>query len=526
MKQSSPSTHRPRIHGSKDGQTSTAPRRLHVVPPPSADASKFRGYASVWQIWLPIVALFVLLDATFNLYFWRLPKLSKASSDYGYQFLLDARPLWQTPPAGETRVLAFGSSIALSFDPRQVKSLLGAARPESSVDVHRLLLPGVHPSDYVMYFEDPMPKAPDVVVLLVNLVDFLYANTERDVNPTLRYILSPWKLLTERGDRMSITNQLDSFTAGVSRLYRYRKLIRSSVQDHARAAMRWLRQTSPRSPYGIYPDGYTKQRFALPIDGRSVALKYYIDPEWMVQRGQVNLEMAVGGDVVMTRHETEAGWKSADVPVAAASTGLLEVRADSAWVPSAGGGTDDTRLLGVRLESPPANARPDSIEPWRYGLAHEGEIDPYLRMGGKTGAEFARVWEETLQGDTRFGQRFRLYRDAKLALRDQPFEASAEYEAVSRLVDLFRQRGSQVILINTPESPWILDQYRDGPYYRGYLEFFRALGRSPNARFEDWSAGLPPEDFNDWHHPNYVGSIKLGERYAALIDETLKAARH
>jgi hypothetical protein len=525
MKQSRPSAQSPRVQSPAGSPRASASRRLHVVPqPPSPDvAAKDAGYASVWKIWLPVVALLVLLDVTFNLYFWRIPKLSKVSSDYGYQFLVDARPLWQPAAPGRTRVLALGSSIALSFDPHQVESLLARSRPRADLDVHRLLLPGIHPSDYLAYFEDrPLPWNPDAVVVLVNLVDFLYPNTERDVNPTLRYILSPWKLLFERGEHMTVTGRLDSLLAGVSRLYRYRKPIRSSLHDHVRFALRRVGAGAARSAYGIYPDGHTKQRFAIPIEGQAVTLKYFIDPEWIRQRGAVNLEMRAGGDVVLARREAEAGWKTAEIAVAASAPRLLEVRADSAWVPRAGGEDDDARLLGVRLEAPPANARVEAPAARRYGPVPADDIDPFLRMGGKTGAEFARAWEETLQSNTRFGQRFRLYRDAKLALRDQAFDPGGEYEAARRLVELFRSRGSQVVVVNTPESPWILGKYRDGSYYKGYLEFFRGLSNSPGVHFHDWSEALPPEDFNDWHHPNYIGSIKLGERYAAVLDEVLR----
>jgi hypothetical protein len=515
------------MHSPKVSQTSVAP--LRAVPETVAGtAVRPRPYASVWKVWLPVVAMLVLLDATFNLYFWRIPKLSKTNADYGYQFLVDSLPLWGNDAPGRTRVLALGSSIALSFDPTQVQSLLEAALPQASFDVHRLLLPGVHPSDYVMYFEEHrMEKAPDAVVLLVNLVDFLYADSERDVNPTLRYILSPWTLLAERRDNMSVTSQLDAIASGTSRLYRYRKLVRSSLHDHARALMHW-RRSEPSSAYGVYPDGYTKQSFALPLDGeQSATLRYFVDPEWIRQRGEVKLEASVGDEVLLTRHETEAGWKTATFGVPGRSGGLLRVRADSAWVPRADGQSDDTRLLGVRLDSAPVNARVDSFEPFRYGSPRKDELDPFLRMGGKTGDEFARAWDETLRAQTRFGRRFRVYRDAKLALRDQPFHATREYEAIRRLADMFRERGAQVLIINTPESPWILNEYRDGPYYRGYLEFFGGLASaSSNVRFHDWSEGLPPEDFNDWHHPNYIGSIKLGQRYAAAVAEALRPRAH
>lgn len=509
-----------RMYRHDAGPMSNVSHPLERQPAPAVASRS--GYASIWKIWLPIVALFVVLDVTFNLYFWRIPKLSKPNADYGYQFMIDARPLWQEGKPESMRIVAFGSSVALSFDPHQVESLISVSRPRQEFDVHRLLLPGIHPSDYLLYFDGrAMQRSPDVVVVLLNLVDFLYPSAERDVNPTLRFILPPWKLLWERHDHMSITGQLDAVLSGISRLYRYRKLIRSSLHDHIRAAGRWLRGPAPSGPYGIDPDGYTRQRFAVPVaPGKPATLEYFIDPEWLRQRGRVRLEFFADGRSLAIREEQEGGWKTVTTDAVPQGAALLEVRADSSWTPRVIDAGSEPRLRAVRLADPPAVA--GNPAPVGYRLWQEGEINDLLRMGGKTGEDFAAAWRQTLEGNTRFGQRFRLYRDAKLAHTEKPFHAGKEYEAVRRLVELFRDRGARVILINTPESPWILDEYRERPYYQGYLEFFRGLAAgNPDVRFFDWSDVLPPEDFNDWHHPNYIGSIKLGERYADALRQVL-----
>src|SRR6185436_12130307 len=63
--------------------------------------------------WVPALLALCLLDVTFSQWFWRIPKLTPASADYGYQFLVDARALAATPKQpGTPRVLAVGSSVA------------------------------------------------------------------------------------------------------------------------------------------------------------------------------------------------------------------------------------------------------------------------------------------------------------------------------------------------------------------------------------------------------------------------------
>ncbi len=65
-----------------------------------------------WKVWLPIPIFFVLLDCTFNLFFWHIPKVTGAYADYGYQFLIGVHRLYEPKPQGEVRVLAFGSSVS------------------------------------------------------------------------------------------------------------------------------------------------------------------------------------------------------------------------------------------------------------------------------------------------------------------------------------------------------------------------------------------------------------------------------
>ena len=43
--------------------------------------------------------------------------------------------------------------------------------------------------------------------------------------------------------------------------------------------------------------------------------------------------------------------------------------------------------------------------------------------------------------------------------------------------------------------------------------------------FHDLSGALPAEDFNDWHHVNYVGAVKVGPSFAQFISAALPDRR-
>jgi hypothetical protein len=465
--------------------------------------------------------LVVLLDATFNLYFWRIPKLTPRGVDYGYQFLVDVHALSRPEPSGTVRVVAFGSSVAKSFDPGQVQELLTAAAPAAHVRVYRLLLPGIKPSDYELFFAAMLPRLhPDVAVLLLNLVDFLNPSFERDVKPQVEAVLPPWPTLRRRHAYMAPAEQLDLALASVSNLYRYRKQIRSCVQDHVKLAVRWLRARPPRAGYGFYADGYTRQDFGLRVDGRRrVDLDYYVHPAWIAQRGRAVLDFSLGGRRLVERVETTPGWKTVHLVLPAHHGRLLQVTSDGAWNPRAAGLGDDVRLLGIKVRAVPRGAL-GRVPPLHYPpLEEDGKL---LRMGDAVGPAYVARWQRLLAGRTAFARRFRAYRREELGVAAQRFTSTGEYAELERLVANLSRHGVAVVLINNPESPLLFGQYAPSAYYQAHVRFLRGLAaRYPGVRFYDLTTALPAEDFNDWHHVNFIGAIKLGPRFAAVVRQAI-----
>jgi len=493
----------------------------------AACATAAQDASLLWKVWLSIPIFLLILELTFHLYFWQIPKLTGRSADYGYQFLLDVHRLQEPKPPGTVRVVAFGSSVTGSFDPYQVEGLIAAHEPNVPLEVHRLLLPGIKPSDSRIFFAAQREAIQaDVVVLIVNLVDFLNPSFERDLKEQIRYVLPPWETLHERGAYMPFSSKLDLVLAGSSDLYRYRKLVRSSLRDHIKLLPRWLRGRSGRGAYGIYPDGYAAQHFALPIDGAATAdLEYYVAPEWIAQRGQVALSFSADGRVLEHRNEDQPGWKTIHLPVTPLHQRLLEVEADSAWVPHASDAGDDWRVLSVRLRHIPPAHTDGRARPFRYPPVDERQMDTFLRFGEPSAGSLAARWDALLQGDSEFAKRFRRYRELKVAARDQAFPSSGEYGEFEQLVRELSASGTAVVIVNSPESPWILKDYGESPYYHAYRAFFEKLARYSGVSFHDLSGVLPAEDFNDWHHVNYVGAVKVGPSYAQFISAAVPDRR-
>jgi hypothetical protein len=469
------------------------------------------------------VTALVLLDATFDLYFWKVPKVSN-SRDRNYDFLMTMHRLHQPKPEGTARIVVFGSSVSNSLDVHQVETLLQTHWPSPPAEIHHLLKPAMKASDHRIVFRAERDRIhANVAVYIFNVVDFLNASTKAGIKPAVQDVLPPWTTLVERHENIErLGDKLGLLAASVSKLYRYRKAVRSCMHDHAELAWKWLRSKSPET-YGFYPDGYAHHRFGFPVGaGRDVELEYYVDPAWIEQRGRVRLRFSLGGSTLREKLETDPGWHTVRLNLNGVKGRVLDVTADSAWSPRAAGISDDSRLLGVRLRELPPASRNGVAPPLRYPPIDEGYIRPFLRMGPHTGAEYERQWEKQLNADTPFAVEFRAYRDERLHVRDKRFEVRDEFGALEGLVTDLVAGGTSVVLINAPESPMIGD-YQEGPFYQGYLAFLRELERRyDRVRFYDLRHALPREDFNDWHHPTYIGSIKLGPRYAEILAEGMR----
>lgn len=480
------------------------------------------AYAPWRRVWLPIPLLLLLLDVLFPVYFWRIPKLTGGADDYSYQLLYNLHHMQEAPPDG-VRVLAFGSSVAVAFDPHQVRGLLETALPGQSIDVQRLMQPGIKPSDFrVMLPELERIDAP-VVVALFNLVDFLNPSFERSLKPGIRAVLPPWQTLRTRYEYVpAIADRLELLVASASNLYRYRKLIRSSLRDHAKLVRSWWRTGDASAPYGVYPDGFTAPRFGVPA---AAAIEYDVDPAWIEQRGRARVAFYQHGRRVGGGEHLVPGRFRVILDITGDVSGIVDGVVEGGWSPRAAGNDDDLRLLGVRL----AAAASSTISgrgspPVRYPPVEPTEIKPFLRMGGRRGAAYADTWREMLAADSNFALRYRLYHEAKMECAAQPFVADGEFLEFRRLIDQLVAGGRRVVLVNTPESP-LLAELVHSPFFRGFVEFFSAIAAADSRiTFLDLHDLLPAEDLNDWHHVNFVGQVKVGMTVARALQPVVGLA--
>jgi hypothetical protein len=485
-------------------------------------SNRARWAAAARRAALPI-ALLIAADVAFPHYFWRIPKLTGRSADYGYQFLIELNRAVAPRPPDTPHVVAFGSSVTQSFEPYQIESLLTAADGRR-VDVQRLFKPGMKPSDWSLLFRDLGAQFhPSLVLFIVTYQDFLNPSFDRELKKDVQYVLPPWATLRERGAQISdVSDRIDLLLASLSNFYRYRRPIRAAIQDHARAALQWLRGATPQHAYGCYPDGYARRRFGVVVPpGNPRSLAFEVDPAWIRQQGQVRLRFAHAGRVLAEEVIATPGLHRVELALPSDAPALVDVEADSIWSPRADNRSTDFRLLSVKLVGGCPDGAATNRRPFHYPPIDEREVSDYLRMGHATGEEYLVRWQKEHDAQTEFGVRFRAWQNSKVRVRDEPFVPNAEYQALDGLVADLTARGIAVAIVNAPESP-LNGDYQQGIHYQAYLRFLAALAeRYPKVRYYDLVNSLPVEDFNDPLHVSYVGALSLGPTFAHITQESL-----
>ena len=229
----------------------------------------------------------------------------------------------------------------------------------------------------------------------------------------------------------------------------------------------------------------------MPLGAPSpVGLDYYVDPEWLAQRGAVTLTV---------QRPTPACWSGAPRRRPGGSTSrrrgaaprgeLLRVSADSAWSPRAAG-RDDTRLLGVRLRDElPAPAGGDRLP------AHTRRSNARSRT--RCCGWRARAATRSSPAGRRCSRPIPSSAVASAPIATPSWRAAIGPIDADRRVRRARvawcttvtRHGATVVLVNNPESALLRDQYADGPYYRSYLDFLAGVAaRQPNTALPTISA--------------------------------------
>ncbi len=492
-----------------------------------------------------VLAYFVLDGFLFRFLLWRLPNESAWESFPLYNFEYRFRHLARREKAGEFRIIAAGSSIALySILPEKLNELF-AGEPGNRTNVLMLARQGLNVFELNAIFDRILETRPDVIILPLNMVDF---RLERPIVLDLVKDLDT----DHRGEALQ---------SAESDLWQFPE---SQILDPGGYL---LAARSPRDlGRGLFLEISAAYRYrSLFWDGPS----QYLENRYSKGRSYENY----AGIPVEGGNITHRGWVGSNFEITITETLRregLDVQAPDSLFARPG----ENDMSGPILEIQPAEARPRRIELQRgWQNISLSEQSP----GSKVRFRVSRSFYSD-ENDDRFALRF-----SRNAGRSEPIsfpvsrELRREDERYRRMTDTeypesfarrilkfsrpgmqylqslqtakriwalrhfdpdlpaaraFRQfqkkaadAGIPLVVIHSPENPLSREWYEKSVWY---AEFIKYLSESPGAAagqysFYQWQDALPMQDFYDYHHLTYFGAQKFTDRLARILEKEFHA---
>lgn len=95
---------------------------------------------------------------------------------------------------------------------------------------------------------------------------------------------------------------------------------------------------------------------------------------------------------------------------------------------------------------------------------------------------------------------------------------------MEKTISKFRTNGQKWIIINSPENPIESKYYKNGNWYRGYLEFLNSY-KNDTYGFYDLKDSIPDKrSFLDPHHLTFNAAKRSSSLYTNVILDFLNVS--
>ena len=494
-----------------------------------------------WSVPLLVVLFFVLDVVCFRAALWHVPDETAWDTAHLYHYEYTARRLARETPAGRTRIIVTGSSIARYG---VLPSVLAEGLRARGIDrprVELLSIQGMHPGHLLASTGRLLSARPDLIVLPLGFVDFrperplvlglmddldgggprraaALGALRRDLYRDPRFrVLAPGVWARRFHDDLTTRQVLSGWIAEAVAAYRYRAVLGTPILTNFRN--RFSRGRSyhhyagiPVGGGNVHHRGWTGTRFevsAAPLVARGLWVE--APPELFAAarakgRRPVLYIGPSGGpekDVIL-----RPGWQRLAIPNPVTPATRLAVRVEPGW---------DSPLLADRL-----GVRLASRAGRRDFRRREREIRREDEMyTNYTEAEYRASYERRIRGFERRGMEYlQSLEQARAAWADRPFdEELPAFRSLSTFLDEMRKVGVPVLIVLAPENPLATGDFEGRDWFRGYRAFLeRSSGREPL----DPREGFTMRDFYDHHHLTYFGAERMSRR---LVDAAARALR-
>ncbi|EMJ96633.1 hypothetical protein [Leptospira alstonii] len=500
-------------------------------------------------IWISLLLLlgFLFLDRVlFPIALFEFPNELEWDTSPWYNFLYHRRNIRFEKE--EKGILVAGSSVALyTAYPKQITGELRRSGVPNAEKFRTEFYshPALSPTDLYYYSDDILAKKPELVVYVLNPADLQLDYIQKTENSETRFdeearmkdykvrhqnrFIFPGEFLADHWTNYTKGEFFAQLTKTSILLNRFRSFLYDPwieyMEHHTRTMRSYHYYTGAMPEEGIFLRGWTPPRFTIECELKDGKLSEDI----FTQKPGVNVsieEMTPSGLPLkyISFDETYAkpGWKPLLMEFKDRYGNKPEkVTLRFTVSPTTSSDEVDARIFGVpatygiRL---PQNFCRREI---RTGIAYErihGLDDD--RIETMSDEDYLIDYDRRLyfnpENEGALNRLKKIQRNKEI-LGNSSYFTWSEIQFLEKTIAKFKANGQKLIIVNSPENPIESKYYKNGNWYKGYLEFLNSH-KSDTFGFYDFKDAIPDKkSFLDPHHLTYNAAKRSSTLYTNAI---------
>ncbi|MBM9576174.1 hypothetical protein JWG45_03315 [Leptospira sp. 201903070] len=452
----------------------------------------------------------------------------------------------------EKGILIAGSSVALysSYPDKIAQKINSSKRVSSNFHAEFYSHPAMSPTDFYYYSDDILSKNPEVVVYVFNPADLQLDYIQKTESNSASFneaarlkdykvrhqnrFIFPGEFLADHWKNYSKGDFFSQLAKAGILLNRYRSFLYDPwmeyIEHHTRTMRSYHYFTGAVPKEGIFLRGWTPPQFTIECELKDGKLSEDI----FTQKPGINLlieETTPSGapmkyEALFNETYSKPGWK----PILLKFEDEFGKKKNSVTLrftvsPTTSSEEVDARIFGIPatygIRLPQNFCRREIRTGISYERIHGLDDD---RVENMSDGEYLKDYERRLYYNPENEgalNRLKKVQKNKEILGDSEFFTWSEFVFLEKTISKFKAKGKKLVIINSPENPIESKYYKNGNWYRGYLNFFESR-RNKDFGFYDLKDSMGDKKFFlDPHHLTFNAAQKSSGLYAESILEFL-----
>ncbi|EMY78613.1 hypothetical protein LEP1GSC060_3917 [Leptospira weilii serovar Ranarum str. ICFT] len=500
-------------------------------------------------IWISLLLLlgFLFLDRVlFPIALFEFPNELEWDTSPWYNFLYHRRNIRFEKE--EKGILVVGSSVTLySAYPKQITEGIRTSGVSEAEKFRAEFYshPAMSPTDLYYYSDDILAKKPELVVYVLNPADLQLDYIQKTENSETRFeeearmkdykvrhqnrFIFPGEFLADHWRDYTKGEFFAQATKALILLNRFRSFLYDPwteyVEHHTRTMRSYHYYTGAMPKEGIFLRGWTPPSFTIECELKDGKLSEDI----FTQKPGVNVgieEMTLSGIPLKypLLNETYAkpGWKPLLLEFADESGNKPQsVTLRFTVSPTTSSNEVDARIFGVPatygIRLPQNFCKREIRTDISYDRIHGLDDDRIETMSDE---DYLKDYEKRLYFNPENEgalNRLKKIQKNKEILGNSSYFVWSEIQYLEKTIEKFKTNGQKLIIINSPENPIESKYYKNGNWYKGYLEFLNSH-TNDTVGFYDLKDAIPDKkSFLDPHHLTFNAAKRSSALYTEAI---------